>query len=304
LDVLQESSRVMHQGEPLLQAVQGLILVPGQSTPNVNWPSTPDGRASVLLRPGGTRLEDGNLDRGVPVQIGQPYIVEVEVYAPRAHVDAATVALRYPPQQATVSAPQTPELRDLPFKSGFLGLRSLGEPDLMHVFGLGLPGFLLLLMTISSFMTTRMVAMPSQDPQQQMMMKLMAYMPLMYLFFFLQTPSGLVVYWFVSNLFTIFQQYFTTGLGLLGGDIKRLTGKDLQPSWARLTPVHAAAVTPTARGNGRHPSRNRKERDEADEKDADEPTTTRTNSDGGTRPGGTARRTRAPAGRGRKRGKR
>ena len=37
----------------------------------------------------------------------------------------------------------------------------------------------------------------------------MMIMPLMFTVFFLWAPSGLVIYWFVSNLWAIGQQYFT-----------------------------------------------------------------------------------------------
>ena len=52
----------------------------------------------------------------------------------------------------------------------------------------------------------------------------------------------------------MFQQYFTVGLGMLGGDILRFTGRDMQPAWA-----HVPTVTPRApddqgpSGNGRGP---------------------------------------------------
>jgi hypothetical protein len=89
-----------------------------------------------------------------------------------------------------------------------------------------------------------MTTMPTEDPQQQAMMRSMAFMPLMYLFFFLSTPAGLVLYWLTSNVFSMFQQYFTVGLGLLGGDLMRVTGRDLQPPWAHLpsTSVPVAAL--------------------------------------------------------------
>jgi hypothetical protein len=89
-------------------------------------------------------------------------------------------------------------------------------------------------MTITSYVSQRMTTMPTEDPQQQAMMRSMAFMPLMYLFFFLNTPAGLVLYWLTSNVFSMFQQYFTVGLGLLGGDLLRVTGRDLQPPWAHL----------------------------------------------------------------------
>jgi len=49
----------------------------------------------------------------------------------------------------------------------------------------------------------------TMDPQQQ---KVMMFMPVMFLFMFLWAPSGLVIYWFVSNLWAIGQQYFTNYL--------------------------------------------------------------------------------------------
>lgn len=44
------------------------------------------------------------------------------------------------------------------------------------------------------------------DPAQQ---RVMMVMPLMFMFFFLWAPSGLVIYWLFSNLLTIGQQYIT-----------------------------------------------------------------------------------------------
>ena len=42
------------------------------------------------------------------------------------------------------------------------------------------------------------------DPAQQ---KIMMFMPIMFTFMFLSLPSGLVLYWFCSNLLGIGQQY-------------------------------------------------------------------------------------------------
>jgi len=47
----------------------------------------------------------------------------------------------------------------------------------------------------------------TMDPAQQ---KMMMFMPLMFGFIFLSTAAGTVLYWFVSNLWAIGQQYFTT----------------------------------------------------------------------------------------------
>jgi YidC/Oxa1 family membrane protein insertase len=62
-----------------------------------------------------------------------------------------------------------------------------------------------LLMAATMFWQTK-ITPSTADPAQQ---KIMMFMPLMFTFFFLQAPSGLVIYWFVSNLFAVGQQYFT-----------------------------------------------------------------------------------------------
>ena len=53
------------------------------------------------------------------------------------------------------------------------------------------------------------IAPTSADPVQQ---RVMMIMPLMFTFMFLSYPSGLVIYWTISNLWAIGQQYLTTGL--------------------------------------------------------------------------------------------
>jgi YidC/Oxa1 family membrane protein insertase len=47
---------------------------------------------------------------------------------------------------------------------------------------------------------------PGMDPAQQTMMK---YMPLIFLVFLYNQPSGLVLYWTVQNLLTIVQTKLT-----------------------------------------------------------------------------------------------
>ena len=49
----------------------------------------------------------------------------------------------------------------------------------------------------------------TMDPAQQ---RIMTFMPVMFGFIFLTTAAGTVLYWFVSNLWAIGQQYFTTWL--------------------------------------------------------------------------------------------
>ena len=58
-----------------------------------------------------------------------------------------------------------------------------------------------------------MMTPPTVDPQQQQMNRAMQLMPLMFLFFSLNFPSGLVLYWVTSNVVSFVQQYFLTGWG-------------------------------------------------------------------------------------------
>ncbi|MGH9387137.1 MAG: membrane protein insertase YidC, partial [Vicinamibacterales bacterium] len=64
------------------------------------------------------------------------------------------------------------------------------------------------LMGLTMFWQQKMTP-TTMDPAQQ---KIMMFMPVMFLFMFLWAPSGLVIYWFVSNLWTIGQQYLTNYL--------------------------------------------------------------------------------------------
>lgn len=65
-----------------------------------------------------------------------------------------------------------------------------------------------ILMGITMFVQQRMTPSTADPAQQRMMM----FMPLVFLFMFLWAPSGLVLYWLVSNLWAIGQQYLTNRL--------------------------------------------------------------------------------------------
>ncbi len=89
----------------------------------------------------------------------------------------------------------TIELRQTPF---FLWITDLSIKDPYYV----LPIIMGISMLIQQKMTPSTV-----DPTQA---KIMLIMPVMFTFFFLNFPSGLVLYWLVNNLLTIGQQYVTT----------------------------------------------------------------------------------------------
>jgi YidC/Oxa1 family membrane protein insertase len=86
------------------------------------------------------------------------------------------------------------ELRDAPFA---LWLQDLSLPDPYYITPL--------LMGVTMFWQQR-ITPSTADPMQQ---RIMMMMPLMFMVFFIWAPAGLVLYWFVSNLWMIGQQYFT-----------------------------------------------------------------------------------------------
>jgi YidC/Oxa1 family membrane protein insertase len=69
------------------------------------------------------------------------------------------------------------------------------------------PYFILpLIMGVSMFIQQRFNP-PPPDPMQA---KIMQWMPVMFTFFFLFFPAGLVLYWVVNNTLSIAQQYLIT----------------------------------------------------------------------------------------------
>jgi YidC/Oxa1 family membrane protein insertase len=60
------------------------------------------------------------------------------------------------------------------------------------------------------------------NDQTRMMGQMMMFMPIMFGYITLGLPSGLTLYWTVSNILSIVQQYFITGWGSLGSWIPAL----------------------------------------------------------------------------------
>lgn len=110
---------------------------------------------------------------------------------------------------------------DEAFRQPFLWLTSLAHPDIipLPIADLpfpGLPGLLPLFMAGSQYVMSKMMQTSTADPQMQSMNRMMTtFMPLMMLFFSYSFPSGLVLYWGVSNVFSVIQQGFITGWGPL-----------------------------------------------------------------------------------------
>ena len=89
--------------------------------------------------------------------------------------------------------------------AGFIWIDDLSLPDTIAMIG-GFPfNPLPLVMAVSMYYQMRMTPM-NVDPVQQ---KIFRMMPFIFLIFCYQFSSGLVLYWTMSNFFSIFQQYLT-----------------------------------------------------------------------------------------------
>lgn len=95
----------------------------------------------------------------------------------------------------------------------FIGwIKDLSAPDRLFDFGITLPFMeppigipvLTLLMGASMFLQQKM-APPMGDPAQR---RIMMLMPIMFTVIFINFSSGLVLYWFTNNIFSILQQYY------------------------------------------------------------------------------------------------
>src|SRR5581483_4826080 len=87
-------------------------------------------------------------------------------------------------------------------------LTGLAAPDPLHI----LP----VLCVITQWIQQRMMMGQRQaDPQQAAMQNMMQFMPLLIGVFAWNLSAGLPLYWAVSTIFSIVQQYFITGTGKL-----------------------------------------------------------------------------------------
>lgn len=74
------------------------------------------------------------------------------------------------------------------------------------------------------WLTQKMVTPTTTDPQQRSQSQLMLWMmPIMFGFLAMSFPSGLALYWLVSNVITMVMQYFI--LGGWGGLARSTAGK-------------------------------------------------------------------------------
>lgn len=141
--------------------------------------------------------------------------------------------------------------------TGWLG-KSFQEQDWGTLFAyVSLP----VIMLVTQLILQKMSQAPKDpkgrtDPQSQMMGQMMFFMPIMFGYITLGLPSGLTLYWTVSNVLSLIQQYFVTGWGSLADWLAVLKPKTAtNPTPAALTstsePTMAVPDKPVKR-NRRH----------------------------------------------------
>ncbi|MEA3346445.1 MAG: YidC/Oxa1 family membrane protein insertase [Chloroflexota bacterium] len=100
-------------------------------------------------------------------------------------------------------------IKDLGFPPQGAGFSWIWKPYSYDISWLEVGGYLILpIVTIATqIIVQRMSTIPSSDPQQSAMNQTMMIMPVMFGFFAIQVPAGLVLYWVTSNLLQLAQQY-------------------------------------------------------------------------------------------------
>ena len=95
----------------------------------------------------------------------------------------------------------------VPLNDQFLWL-NLGQPDKYYIMAI--------LVAASMWVLQKMSTVPTSDAKQQSMNNMLTWlMPLMFGFFTISFPSGLAIFWLISNILGIIIQYFVTGWGTL-----------------------------------------------------------------------------------------
>jgi YidC/Oxa1 family membrane protein insertase len=122
-----------------------------------------------------------------------PMVLQIPVFFALYRMLNSAVELRHQPFALWIHDLTAPDRLNLGF--------SIDLPMIGHLDGLPV---LTILMGVTMFLQQKMT--PSTgDPRQE---KIMLIMPVMFTFFFINFPAGLVLYWFVNNILSIAQQYW------------------------------------------------------------------------------------------------
>ena len=112
----------------------------------------------------------------------------------------------------------------IPLNQEFLWM-NMGEADTTFI----LP----LIVGLSTYLQQRMTITPNASPQQQQQQQMMSWLlPMMLVFFTLNLPAGVGVYWVVSNVFSLFASYYVYGRRIM--------------TWRQLLPIPPPTEAPAA----------------------------------------------------------
>ncbi len=118
-------------------------------------------------------------------------------------------ALRAP---ETYVFPNNPELLEKAMNASFLWLNNLIDPDVIMLGGFKLPWILPIVAAITTYFSMNSA---SAGQQNQSLKTMNIFLPLMILWWGQSFPAGLTLYWVISNLFQMAQQYFLTKMDKL-----------------------------------------------------------------------------------------
>jgi YidC/Oxa1 family membrane protein insertase len=128
----------------------------------------------------------------------------------------------------------------VPLENRFLWM-DLGQPDRSML--------LALIVFVSTYVQQKLSTVPTTDPQRQAQAQMMNWMmPLIFAWFTLSVPSGLAVYWAVSNITAVVMYYFVYG--------------PKNVSWRTFFPAPAQAPAPAARRRDRQETASEDQEDE------------------------------------------
>ncbi len=118
-------------------------------------------------------------------------------------------------------------------QSSFLWVKDLSEPEtLFTIPGVGIPFRVLPLLMGASWFLSQKMTPTTTIGTDNMQMKLMQFMPLIFTVMFWGLPSGLILYWTVSNILSIGQQLYVNSRsrvvkgGNINADSDRKRSKD------------------------------------------------------------------------------
>ncbi|SHK42146.1 YidC/Oxa1 family membrane protein insertase [Desulfatibacillum alkenivorans DSM 16219] len=121
-----------------------------------------------------------------------PMLIQIPIFIAFYKMLYAAIELRHSPFIWWITDLSAPDrLFHLPFKVPFMA-EPYGIPVLTLIMG-------------ASMLLQQKMSPPPGDPTQARMMMLL---PLVFLFIFINFPSGLVLYWLVNNVISIAQQYY------------------------------------------------------------------------------------------------